>query len=231
MSLLCLECECDLQPSVALPGREGGFVHPNVMSFIWVKRDDGVLDWVPTVVELQDNMALCFECVINKMPARRRGMIKKLFLAFEAEVAYRRQNISEEGQWIDLRNSKGARLLEEFNHKRRNIPQGECFFCCENTTVLNPENAEGFFSYYVIDKAFCESRLSLFSSYQWTYVKSGLTSFKLCFNCCRRSFPRIFTELSHRIRKTGKSVSAKGVELYLSPKFLKEMFGRKEGLH
>lgn len=219
MSLVCHECGKDLQPGDSLPGREGVFVHPNVISAVWALEGDEI-KWLPVFVETPHNRSLCFECIIkNLFQGEVTAALSGVFSAYQAETKFRQIDKGQKGKWIDSGNDRGwLDSYEVFKREEEKIPQETCLSC----GAAVPGLQKAFFSLTAIDRVSGCQNPSPFGSYQWSNVKSGQVSFKLCFDCCSNSFPRIFKQLScdlRRIENPEKDEVIKN-ELYVAPEIL-----------
>ena len=78
MSLICHECEFDIQPSEEFPGREGFLVYPVVTALIYAVDKDGGIKYRLGNVESKNNKSLCFGCVEKRLPESGGGAEKSL---------------------------------------------------------------------------------------------------------------------------------------------------------
>ncbi len=133
MSLICHECQSDMQPCEVLPGREGGMLTPVLPSMVWVsgKTGDEKEKWVLAPVVIDYKIALCFACIKVIIQKNRMPFLQALFSAYEAEVEYGRHAEKINGMFLrhDSDEAKKNKHLEEsFSNNRKKIPSG-CLLC------------------------------------------------------------------------------------------------------
>ncbi|MBI4120959.1 MAG: hypothetical protein HY457_01755 [Parcubacteria group bacterium] len=224
MSLVCHECGNDIQPSDTLPAREGGIIHPNVISLAWFP--DGKT-WTRVFVEAPQGIACCLECVGRSVPGYDFERLTKLTHvcdAYNAEVTLRRHEQSMEGKWIDMGGREFKRKLKletAWEEKLKLVPTDVCLLCNADVST----NTKPFFTFKVMDRAHGEKRRSGFGSYQWSHIKTGATHFSICFACCHTHLPRIFEQISNELRQTGQSNLGEVCksELVISPEVIDEL--------
>ena len=225
MSLACHECGQDLRPSPTFPGREGGIIHPSVLAIAWVGSEGATeeLNWTPVFVESPDNASICFACVLSKASQQAQARMRAVFEAYAAEIEYQRLKRDQKGKWVPIGEVSSTDRYQQFREKSEVIPLTACLHC--HSPI--PGSHRAFFTFKVIDKVRCESDLSAFGSYQWSNLEGGMTSFRLCFSCVRAYLPRTFKTLGDALRgiDSGRESGEGRVELFISPEFMKEMFG------
>lgn len=229
MSLMCSTCERDMGPSDNFPGREGVMVYANVLSLIWNDEKSPPEQWVLRYVVAPCSVSLCFRCITDKLSEERQPVLDQVFLAYHVEVSYRRAKISEEGRLFSPEETKSFSLFDAWKDQQKAIPARQCIFCANE--VRDGQNP--YFMAQVIDKVYCEKQLSgLFSlrNYSWSDLKTGMTSFKICFTCLREYFRPTFQILSHSLGskiQPDYSGSPKS-EFYLTSQFI-EALKREKG--
>jgi len=230
MSLLCHECGFDVQPSEVLPGREGTFIHPNVLSIVWTTGELIKDKLALAYIEAPQNLCLCFQCIANHLPPYQHALLDSIYEAYKAEIDFRQIDISQKGKWISGDESGvWMKSFDFFKEKLKAIPASICLFC--NATL--PADNKPYFTVKTIDKVYSQQNLSVFSSYSWSNCQTGTTGFKICFDCCKDNFPRILEQLSYDLRgiKESNLGDVAKSEFYITPAFiekLKEEVGDEE---
>lgn len=227
MSLECHECGRSMGPSETLPGREGAMVHPVVPSLIYVpsqKRIDYKLSYIFTPA----NRSLCFECIENKLPnENKQTVLRGIYDCYEAEMEHKKIDESIKGQLIsvgDPLNVKEMEALKKCDELSKKVTP-DCIFCSGNV-----RNGKPFFLAATIDRVYSSKNLTLGTNYSWSDMKTGYTSFRICFDDFRKHFPRCFEQLSYdMLEERNPNIDMGPSEFYISPEFekaLKEETGK-----
>lgn len=218
MSLVCGECEIDIQPSVTLPGREGTMVHPNVPSLVWLPEspEKATLAYI----EAPNSRSLCFECIERHVPRGQRAMLKAIYDCYEAETLYEAKDDSQTGRWVTGEESREvSKAWEEFKEKKNLIPKDSCIYC----TNIIQKDLNPHFTARVMDRVYSGKKLSTWQSYQWSNYKEGMTEFKFCSDCFRESFSQSFKQLSYDLRGIrNPDARVREPEFYISPELFPE---------
>ncbi|GEM_PF-4512380 len=226
MSLVCHECQQDMQPSDELPGREGGMLTPILPSIVWVaEKATGRNEeekWVLAPVVTDYKIALCFGCMLQKISKVRLPFLNTLLLAYDAEVRHHRQAVKIEGIFLAYKSCAATterQLKEAFRVQLKKIPDG-CMMC---GFEIKGANRIPSFAFRVMDRVKCEQRLSCFGSYQWSYPDTGESGCKICFDCLKTHFPKIFEQMSFDFRKIQNPDQKPTFELYVTKDFMDAM--------
>ncbi len=226
MSLVCCECDQDLAPSDSFPGREGGVLYPSVLAVAWVENEDSTLqvEWVPVFVEAPANASVCFECILRKAPQEAAVRMKQVCETYAAEIKWHRVERDQKGKWIPIEEASSTDdLRQQFIDRFESIVHSQCLHCGSQIKAQD----RAFFTLRVIDKANCEKDLSVFGSYQWSNLETGMTSFCMCFACAQTQLPRTFKSLGYSLRgidsHTGRGEGK--FELFISPEVKRDLFG------
>lgn len=201
MSLECCECHRTLGPS-NLPGSEGTLVYPNLITFVWNSNQspEGRLKLVHC--EVRDNRSLCFRCIQDALPNERHSHLQTVFEAFEAEARYRRLEKAQKNRWVTSEERQPySEALKAFCTKNDEIDKSNCLFCGRQL----PEKMQPFFRAIGLDRIACSQHLGHFPGdipfYQWSHFETGDVSFRICYDCFTRCFPRSFDQLGYDIRQ------------------------------
>jgi len=213
MSLICSECYRDMRPSESLPGREGVFVKPVLMSLVYLSDKEGEYDL--SYLATPAGMSLCFECIEGKLPEGRMPALKSVYEAYEAETASREIEEEQKGRWVAGK-ELGLKLdADKRLEKRLKTLERDCLFC--DTDV---ENGLPFFLGNVLDKVYSEQHLTFGANYSWSENETGSTGFRMCFNDFRQHFPKLFEEFSYMLRgKPNPNLKLPPSTLNISPEF------------
>lgn len=137
-------------------------------------REGGMLRRVPQEGQTL-GVALCFECLMRSSDREQFQLfLRKIFVAYNAEVEAGRDRIQVSKASQELRPRSGTTCP-----------------CCE--TSLG--EADPSFTFTVMDRAHGERRVTLYGSYQWSDIRTGNVSFRLCASCVKDKFPRCFATL------------------------------------
>lgn len=199
---------------------------PILPAIVWITENVASVDetekWVLTPVVTDYKIALCFECMLQKIPKDRLPFLNTLLLAYDAEVQYNRHVEEIKGSFLAY-NSRGAtverQLKEAFRAQLKKIPNG-CMMC---GSEIKDKNRIPSFDFWVMDKVKCEHRLSPFGSYQWSYPDTGESGCKICFNCLGNHFPRIFGKMSFDLRRIQDPNQKSKFEFYVTKDFMDAM--------
>lgn len=238
MSLVCYECSCDMGPSESLPGREGVFVNPVVLSIVWIPANPNnseKLDWLFTYLTSQEDRSLCFKCISSKLPEHRQQFLNSIYEAYEAETYYKEIEKSQKGKWISGDEmGRSVKAFKTFEEKFQGIASDECLICA----VRVGDKKLPYFRAIVIDRVYGrqhQSGLFTFDNYSWSDIKTGLTSFKFCFDCFGSYFNKTFMQLSCDMRGVKNSQSGKNPksEFFITEEAMaalkKEVGGKEAG--
>jgi hypothetical protein len=225
MSLACSACNHTMGPSEELPGREGVMVYPVVLSMIWADDEPSQADnqqWELYYVTAPHNISLCFRCIIGKLP-KGQSRLDRVCEAYEAETTYCRAKVSEKGKWLSAEEWTTPELFHSWEEKQKLIPHAQCLFCEQAIA----DGKSPYFTARVIDKVYSEQHSTSFfgRNYSWTDLKTGMTSFEICFVCFRKNFPLTFQILGHGLRGTkpqGGAAAPKS-EIYLTSQFIEAL--------
>ena len=221
MSLICTKCEEDMGPSESLPGREGVFISPNLISLVPIPQIGESIEYALRYTEQKINRSLCFECLDRKIPDERRKALQAVYDSYEAETEFEMfDEESMRGRMIELggREDTKSRRLDAEYRRRLEVLSMDCIFCGEDV-----ENGEPFFRARVIDKVYSRNHLSgsswVGTNYSFSNIRTGSTSLRFCYRDLSRHFPEVTKRLSYDIMGQ-KDASEKGVfELYIDPSF------------
>lgn len=222
MSLACSACEQDMRPSDSFPGREGVMVSANVLALIWADDESVAEQWPLSYVEAPARISLCFRCVAGTLSQERQSVLAKVYEAYEAEIIYRRAKVSEEGKWFSSGEmSTSFNLFEIWEERCKAIPGNQCIFCAKE--ILDNQNP--YFTARVIDKVYSEQHTTQWitgQNYSWSNMKTGMTSFKICFICLRKHFVSTCKVLGYGLGVTRNPDQEKGrkCELYMTSQFI-----------
>ena len=211
MSLVCHECEVDVQPSDSLPGREGTFVHPNLPALVWLPEKPKETKLPVAFIEAPQDLCLCFSCIDNHLLEIRRPSLQIIYDSYLAEIDYGRKDFRE-------------RSYDQLDQKLKRVSKN-CLYCDSEL----PKDLTPYFTARVIDKVYSEKRLSFFSSYQWSDVKEGMTKLNFCLDCFNGNFDRASKQLSLSLRGLPNFDKwSKKSEFYFSPEFTKAIGGEEQ---
>lgn len=233
MSLICHECDTEMQPSDSLPGREGILVYPNVLSMVWVPEDLAKIGWSLVYDESKIWSSLCFECVESKVPTDRHKSLEYIYEVYETETKHDEIRESQKGRFIGGEElGLGCDAWDKFQAKISKINFEECLICGGQIR----KGRRPFFAARTLNRVYCRKHLSglsiLGTNYSWSHLKTGITSFRFCFDCFQL-FPNCFRALSYNLRREVDPQQTKlaGAELYISEEVLdkfKEELGPEE---
>jgi len=219
MSLVCYECNRDLEPGEELPGREGTLVYPNLQALIYLPENSYKIAYLQS----KHNRSLCFACIEGKLPEQRKGILKAVYDCYEAETNSERIEEEQKGKWISgPEHSKYADALRKFVEKKKTLIS-ECLFCGNDV-----KNGKPFFTAVVIDRVKSTKHKSIYGSYSWSNLETGSTYLRICFDHFKEYFPRSFKQLSYdMLGEENPNFNHAQNELYISPSFEKAL--EKEG--
>ena len=176
MSLTCLECGYDVQPGDVFPGREGGMVHalvPNGSNLTGASISNGV--------------ACCFFCLFTACKGdAQTNSLRRVFATYNAETSLNKFAASNKA-FSRAGAEERKKLKGLFEKMLGAIPTDTCL-CCDDTL----DQAQPVFVFHVMDRMAGEGDKSFFGSYQWTRIKTGRTSFKICVTCVQKFLPRTY---------------------------------------
>jgi hypothetical protein len=230
MTLGCGECDQDMGPSDALPGREGTLVHPIVQSLVYLPNVAQGVSYELTYMQSYANRSLCFSCIEKALPEDRLHMLSVVYESFLAEAAmYDAKERIPEGlvSFADPLVVKEHELYTLFKLKKAQIAS-ECIFCGENPRG----KGEPYFSAQVIDRNKSSKNLTPWGNslnYSLCSVDTGSVSFNICYADFMKHFPDNFRQLSFDMRgKRDPEQQPKGSEIYIAPEIEAEM--QKNGM-
>ncbi len=209
MSLICTECKKYMGPTQKLPGRDGMMVRANTISLVWDPKE--TKKFYPVYLLTMEGVSLCFNCIENKAKAN----LQIVYECIESEEKYRRIEESERGKWLSSQGKGSNEAFQNFEDKYSLINQEICYFCGQKLPLF----PEPFFTAIAINRFYSSQHLT-FLNYSWTSIKTGMTRFNFCLNCCQKNFPNIFRILSFFLRKVRDPKEKFQSELAITRDFL-----------
>lgn len=216
MSLICTECEQDMDPTEGLPGRDGGMVHPIVPSLLYLPEPNaqGRYGYVLGNVRAPANTSLCYSCIENATGGRTQRLVR-FYEAVVAERDYMQKEKQQEGKWI---NSDMAKESSDFSKRLEKAVERLDRNCIISAQAPTPNQT----IFQLSQISALNNKPSIFGSYSWSSLKETGIGFNISFSAMQKHFPKTFRMLSHML--TGQEDTKPGEErrkseIYISPEF------------
>ncbi len=191
MSLLCSECDGLMGPSEELPGNDGVMIRPVLLSFVWATSETEGFRWELSHVMAKNGRSLCFGCITQKVPKKRKAFLANLYETIHAETNLGLHKMETEGQWRSLEDKRDEELYKAYRDATTRLDNKHCLFCGAISRTRN----QAYLLAQAFDRAYCRQFRAGFPgehNYSITnHLPGGAARFTSCFMCLKSHFPRL----------------------------------------